>query len=97
MTGIKDWTDKDYAEAALDMLPGSVEEIVELFRTHNLKNNYGASDCPLAQWVKKWTGGNDWATCLYVYSGSRKYEFKLAHHSAINQFVIGFDNRQIIL
>lgn len=57
---LDEWTDLDYAQAAIDMLPGSVEEIEEWMKMHGIKNTYNhprTKNCPIAQWVNKWTGG----------------------------------------
>ena len=57
-----EWTDRDYAQAAIDMLPETVEEIDELMRVHGIKNKkaqWRSTTCPVAQWVRKWTGGRD--------------------------------------
>ena len=69
---MKDWTDVEYAQAAIDMLPGTVEEIEEFMKVHGIKNRTPITiprslDCPLAQWVSKWTGikpsvGFSWVT-----------------------------------
>lgn len=54
---MRTWTDTDYAQAALDMLPGSVEEIAVFLRAHKIKGERGEMHgCPIARWVQKWTG-----------------------------------------
>lgn len=58
VTGIASWTDVDYAQAAIDMLPGTVEEIVEWMRVHRIENKWQTprtSTCPVVQWINKWT------------------------------------------
>ena len=59
---MKEWTDIDYAQAAIDMLPGTVEEIEEFLRAQGIKNKkapdwreFRSRSCPVAQWVNKWT------------------------------------------
>ena len=55
----KEWTDVDYAQAAIDMLPGTVEEIEEFLRVHGIKNqptHPRSHTCPIAQWINKWAG-----------------------------------------
>lgn len=54
-----EWTDLDYAQAAIDMLPGTVEEIEEFLERQGIKNKrvyLRSSTCPIAQWVQRWTG-----------------------------------------
>ncbi len=59
--GIASWTDIDYAQAAIDMLPdGSVEEIAEFLKVQRVKSvsvdkTKYCTTCPIAQWVNKWT------------------------------------------
>ena len=60
MGKVESWTDVDYAQAAIDMLPGTVEEIDAFMKTHGIKNRTPITiprslDCPLAQWVSRWT------------------------------------------
>lgn len=47
---IDSWTDLDYAQAAIDMLPGSVEEIAEFLRDQGIQQvpKYSANNCPVA-------------------------------------------------
>ena len=57
--GIENWTDVDYAQAAIDMLPGTVEEIEEFLRAQGIQNKrtYPRSQtCPIARWINKWAG-----------------------------------------
>lgn len=54
---IKNWTDKDYAQAAIDMLPGSVEEIEEFLRAQRIPSKWVGLECPIRRWVEKWTDG----------------------------------------
>lgn len=57
----REWTDVDYAQAAIDMLPGTVEEIEEFLRAQGIKNKPSpmrfsrSRSCPIALWVSKWT------------------------------------------
>ena len=57
--GIESWTDVDYAQAAIDMLPGTVEEIDAWMKNYRIKNNPGvhprSAHCPIAQWIRRWT------------------------------------------
>lgn len=56
--GIESWTDEDYALAAIDMLPGSVEEIEEFLRGQRITGKrLGITECPIAVWMNRWTGG----------------------------------------
>ena len=50
---MKEWTDVDYAQAAIDMLPGTVEEIEEFMRVQGIKNRTTpfitrSRSCPIA-------------------------------------------------
>lgn len=57
---IDSWTDLDYAQAAIDMLPGSVEEIAEFMAAQRITNKWadlaGSTECPLTRWIVKWVG-----------------------------------------
>lgn len=57
---MSEWTDVDYAQAAIDMLPEDVEEIKEFLKRQGVRNSKINSSnichtCPIAQWVGKWT------------------------------------------
>lgn len=55
---MREWTDLDYAQAAIDMLPGTVEEMREFFINQGIKGDRGNPfQCPLARWVVRWVGG----------------------------------------
>lgn len=57
--GIADWTDLDYAQAAIDMLPGTVGEIVRTLRANEIKGHRSdAHHCPIARWVNRWVGSD---------------------------------------
>lgn len=44
---MREWTDIDYAQAAIDMLPGSVEEIAAFLRDHKVRGERrSAFSCP---------------------------------------------------
>ena len=69
----KEWTDVDYAQAAIDMLPGTVEEIDAWMKVHGIKNlppGNGARSCvcPIAQWIRRWTGTE--STAGYEYAAA---------------------------
>lgn len=54
---MREWTDLDYAQAAIDMLPGSVEEIEEWMKLHEVKGVANShTRCPVAKWTERWTG-----------------------------------------
>ena len=68
---MKEWTDVDYAQAAIDMLPGTVEEIEAFMKTHGIKNRTTpfitrSRSCPVAQWVSRWTDGKAGAGFSFV-------------------------------
>src|SRR5688572_26310225 len=57
---MREWTDLDYAQAAIDMLPGSVEEMRWFLKDQGIKGHRTnprdrCRTCPIAQWVNKWT------------------------------------------
>lgn len=59
--GIESWTDVDYAQAAIDILPETVEEIDAWMTTHKIQNTKihpRAVTCPIAQWIRRWTDTN---------------------------------------
>lgn len=47
-------TDLEYAQAAIDMLPGSVEEIDVFLRAHKIKPTWKCGQCPIDRWLSKW-------------------------------------------
>jgi hypothetical protein len=49
-------TDLEYAQAAIDMLPGSVEEIDAFLRAQKILPRWKNGYCPIERWVGKWTG-----------------------------------------
>lgn len=68
---MSDWTDIDYAQAAIDMLPGSVDEIEEFLRDQKIKSVWQGGICPVNRWVEKWT---DW----HAYVGFSTLSTKLS-------------------
>ena len=60
--GIETWTDVDYAQAAIDMLPGTVEEIKAFMPAQKVSNRWVGCLCPIDQWVNKWTDSGCWTT-----------------------------------
>lgn len=52
---MREWTDKDYAQAAIDMLPDAPEEIGTFLKVHRVPiPNYRTSS-PISGWVRRWT------------------------------------------
>lgn len=88
---ISSWTDLDYAQAAIDMLPGTVEEIDALMRVHGIENKSRlyprTSTCPIAQWVNKWTGGG-W---IGIYDTTCRGHIQVSYPEAVRQYVIYAD------
>ena len=89
------WTDRDYAQAALDMLPGSVEEIAVLLRAHGIKGEAGrAFSCPIARWVQKWTGNPKSATfsmCTWL----NDFHDHVPNPPAVRDFIHAYDAGRI--
>ncbi len=54
---IKEWTDLDYARAALDLLPETPEDIARFLRVHGIHGRRPENGwtCPIAKWVHRWT------------------------------------------
>lgn len=66
---MREWTDLDYAQAAIDMLPESVEEIEVFLASHGIKSRWERFDCPIDRWVKKWTDhdvATGWTTLIVM-------------------------------
>jgi hypothetical protein len=97
----KEWTDKDYAQAAIDMLPGTVEEIAEFLRVHEIVGSrWSAHRCPIAQWVQKWTGDSEWVTPGRVVSDSvieDDWEWEIENPPAVQGFIRRYDAGLITL
>lgn len=97
--GIESWTDVEYAQAAIDMLPGTVEEIKAFLRREGITGRrMSGTMCPIARWVQKWTGRED------SYMGNYNFypcgypsgpEFPVSN--AVTQFVWDFDSGRISL
>lgn len=51
-------TDVEYAQAAIDMLPGTVEEIVEFLAAQKIESKWIGCKCPITRYVDKWVDGN---------------------------------------
>ncbi len=101
MTSIESWTDVDYALAAIDMLPDTVEEIVEFLRVHGIRGtSHSAEQCPIALWVQRWTGndypGGEWVTCNRVVVG-RSDEIDVPTPVSVHDFVVEYDGGKITL
>lgn len=93
----REWTDLDYAQAAIDMLPGSVEEGIKFLRAQKIQNKRSvsrtgrSSTCPISQWVRKWTDTNN------VYTGwsntyVRNEALKLPKH--VQELILELDRIQ---
>lgn len=95
---MREWTDTEYAQAALDMLPGGVEEIAAFLRTHKIKGERTrAFDCPIANWVRKWTGNPKSATCSDKTWANENNSSLLKNPPAVRAFIYAFDSGEISL
>lgn len=95
---MREWTDQEYAQAAIDMLPGSVEEIVEFLRVHKIKGeSIRAFDCPIARWVQKWTGNPKSATYPGGTWASAGDDSFFRNPPAVMEFIYEFDAHRIDL
>lgn len=97
---MKEWTDLDYAQAAIDMLPGSVEEIVTHMRANRIILSQSWTDgwsCPVAQWVHRWTGeDNSFVTGTRVESGGVWHPVKWAVlPQPVRDFIDAYDNKRL--
>lgn len=54
---MREWTDVDYAQAAIDMLPETVEEIVEFLRAQGEPSKWTDHGCPIGRWLRRWVDG----------------------------------------
>lgn len=96
---MREWTDIEYAQAAIDMLPGTVEEIVVFLRGEGIvgQPNHGTS-CPIARWVQKWTGRPDSYMGHYnVYPCGYPTGHDVPVPLAVTDFVYLFDNGRVSL
>ena len=93
--GIENWTDIDYAQAAIDMLPGTVEEIRAMLADQGIKRSKpGVSivrGCPIGQWVNKWTDrpaavNHDEAHPVY-YPG----DYQVVLPNPVQEFILEYD------
>lgn len=90
---MKEWTDLDYAQAAIDMLPGSVEEIEEFLKAQRLRGiDQGAYNCPVAKWVSRWTGERSASGVWQCWPNDDAEEVRLPR--PVSDFVLAFDRGQ---
>lgn len=56
---IANWTDADYALAAIDMLPEDPEMIGRFLKDQGVsaKGRCDTHRCPVSQWINKWVDG----------------------------------------
>lgn len=95
---IENWTDVDYAQAAIDMLPGSVEEIEEFLRVNGIKRAGRRGDtCPIAVWVKRWTGGSCFAGRSFIYPTGLATTGSFPTPDHVREFISAYDHRLISL
>ena len=93
---MKSWTDVDYAQAAIDMLPGTVEEIEEFMRVHKIKGQPNSSRlCPVANWMMRWTGGA--VSVGFDTGGPLTALERVAIPEAVREFIYKFDDKFIKL
>ncbi len=90
---IAEWTDVDYAQAAIDMLPnGSVEEIAEFLRAQKIKGQLPDTQpcvgCPIAQWVNKWIDKKATVNRMDAYGAGWSLRLPLL----TQRFIRDFDN-----
>lgn len=89
-------TDLDYAQAAIDMLPESVDEIAAFFRVHKIKGRrQSAFHCPIANWVMRWTDTQKVSVATFVYVGDHDNPIKST--KAMTDFMYAFDSKRIVL
>lgn len=96
----REWTDLDYAQAAIDMLPGSVEEIAEFLRVNKVEGrSHSGWNCPVANWVHRWTGEADsfvGRETLEVRGRYGKFQY-LSLPQPVRQFIHHYDYGDISL
>lgn len=94
---MNEWTDIDYAQAAIDMLPESVEGIAEFLQAQGIRGIPNSSTrCPISLWVEKWMGrtastGADQTGPIT--SGNPRID--LPTH--VREFILAVDRKQIKL
>lgn len=98
-SAVTEWSEADYARAALDMLPDTPEEIAEFFRVQGIKGERGNCwTCPIARWVSRWAGTDVWAGSLSIgddRSGLRAWTMDTPFRAAM--FMVRFDRGEVTL
>lgn len=94
--GIKGWTDREYVEAALDMLPEDVEEVGRFLRRQGVRESKVemravCATCPIAQWVNKWTDREAYVGYNIVSSDRRWSTWQLTLPHSAKQFIRRWD------
>jgi hypothetical protein len=91
---LTDWSDADYAQAALDMLPDTAEEIAEFFLVQGINGERRKCwSCPVAVWLERWTGRLVEVGWSQAYVGDEV----LALPQAAAKFISRFDSGWIAL
>ena len=93
MGKVESWTDVDYAQAAIDMLPGTVEEIEEFLPQQKIKNQWVNHSCPIERWVSKWTDGRVWTAWIAVEVGRDGEEVELP--VAVCDYILAVDRKAL--
>ena len=95
---MREWTDVDYAQAAIDMLPGSVEEIDLFLSTQDLgpTRQRDGNRCPVARWVSKWVGHTVYAGTYSVYMGESVGEGEgVGYPESVWRYVARYDTNTL--
>lgn len=96
--GIASWTDVDYAQAAIDMLPGTVEEIEEFLAAQKIGPTCrrDGNRCPIAKWVIKWTGHVVYAGTYNVYMGEHVGQGQMIPYpEPVWRFISRYDSKSL--
>lgn len=96
---MREWTDLDYAQAAIDMLPGSVEEIVEFLKREGITGyKWSGTHCPIAHWIQKWTGREDsYVGRFNAYPCGYPFGPDISVPAPVTRFVDAFDAGRVSL
>lgn len=97
--GIENWTDVDYAQAAIDMLPGTVEEIREMLANQGItRSKRGVpiiKGCPVGQWVNRWTDHpaavNHFTAHPFYLGGGLGGGWSVSLPDPVQEFILEFD------
>lgn len=94
---IANWTDKNYAQAAIDMLPDDPYAIGPFLARQEVqaRGRRDACECPINQWVSKWIDGQCITNALAVHKVDDENGWFVSIPEPVSRFIARFDTGMI--